>query len=182
MSETSEAVSAAVSVPAVAHKKDVKILNPDATMVLLTWVTFFSLLAILHKFAWKPILKALDDREDSVRKSLENVDKANQQLAEINRNRDQILNEAHQKAQEIVEQSRKQSLELAKMIQEKAKQENQIVFENAKREIASEKQKAKFELRKESADLVVKLAAKVIHENLDKEKSRKLIDQLIENY
>ena len=181
MSEPSEINSTIVPSSVETHKKDVKILNPDATMVLLTWFTFFSLLVILHKFAWKPILKALSDREDSIRHALENADKANQQLAEINKNRDQILNEAHQKAQEILEQSRRQSLELAKMIQEKAKQENQIVFENAKREIEVEKQKAKFELRKESADLVVKLAAKIIHENLDKEKSRKLVDQLIEN-
>ena len=167
-------------VPA-AHKENVKILNPDVSMVLLTWITFFSLLAILHKFAWKPILKALDDRAEGIRKSLENADKANKELADINQNRERILAEAHQKAQEIIEQSRKQSLELAKMIQEKAKQENQIVFENSKREIEAEKQRAKYELRKDSADLVVKLVAKIVGEGLDKEKSRKIVDQLIEN-
>ena len=163
------------------HQGNVSILSPDVSMVILTWVTFFLLLAILYKFAWKPILDALEKREQEIRKALEHADEARQQLAEINQSREKIVSEAHQKAQEVVEQSRKAALELAKVIQDKARQENQILLENAKREIDTEKQKAQFALRRESAELAVSLAAKVIQEKMDKEQSRKIVDDLIKN-
>ena len=51
------------------------ILSPDITLVILTWISFFALLVILHKFAWKPILAGLKQREDYIRKSLEDADK-----------------------------------------------------------------------------------------------------------
>ena len=58
------------------------LLMPETLMVILTWVTFFILLFILQKFAWKPILAGLKKREDYIRKSLEDADKINEQLAE----------------------------------------------------------------------------------------------------
>ena len=50
-------------------------LTPDVTMIVLTWATFFTLFFVLYKFAWKPILTALDNREESIRRSVEEVQK-----------------------------------------------------------------------------------------------------------
>src|SRR5208282_968275 len=89
------------------------ILSPDTTLIILTWISFFGLLAVLHKFAWKPILAGLKQREDYIRKSLEDADKLNKQLAEIEAVKGKILDEAKDRANVIIQQSRKMGNELA---------------------------------------------------------------------
>lgn len=159
--------------------QDSGFLSPDASMVLLTWITFFLLLAILHKFAWKPILANLDAREERIRRSLEEADKVKEDLQRINQTRDQVLGEAEVRAKEILDQSRKAAAEAAKIIQHKAREEGQILLENARREIQEEKEKAQADLRQESAHIAIRLAGKLLEENLDNEKNRRLINEYI---
>ena len=166
---------------AAAHHPDVNILSPDVSMMILTWVTFFSLLVILHKFGFKPILTAVQKREDEIRRSLEEADKIRQQLVAINANRDQVISDAHHKAQEIMEQSRKAALELVRVIQDKARGENQILLANAKREIEAETLKARYALRRESAELAVTLASKILKERLDEDGSDRIVNELIKD-
>jgi len=71
---------------------------------------FIALLVILHKFAWKPILAGLKQREDYIRKSIDDADKINKQLAEFEIAKIKILDEAKEKANEIIDQSRKMGL------------------------------------------------------------------------
>lgn len=154
-------------------------LSPDASMVLLTWITFFLLLAVLHKFAWKPILASLDAREERIRRSLVEADKVKEELQRINQARDQVMAEAEARAKEILEQSRKAAVEAAKIIQHKAREEGQILLANARREIQEEKEKAQADLRQESAHIAITLAGKLLEENLDNEKNRRLINEYI---
>src|SRR5579862_6881795 len=97
------------------------ILSPDTTLVILTWVSFISLLVILHKFAWKPILAGLKQREDYIRKSLEDADKVKAEFAAIEVSKAKILDEAKDKGNVIIEQSRKVGNELAAQIEGRAK-------------------------------------------------------------
>jgi F-type H+-transporting ATPase subunit b len=156
-------------------------LSPDATLLLLTWVAFFTLLAILYKFAWKPILQALEKREHDIRQAVEHADKVKAELSNIQEKRQQILDEATSKAKEIVEQSRQAAMEAAKTIEAKTKQEAQIMLENALREIREEKERAQAHLKKEGAQIAIQLASKLIEENLDTDKNRKLVDSLIKD-
>ena len=114
MDQTSAVTEVPAQTPAV-HHQDVNILNPDVSMVILTWVTFFSLLIILQKFGFKPILAAVQKREDDIKRSLEEADKIHQQFSEIEANRTKIIQEAHVKSQEIMEQSRRSALELSRV-------------------------------------------------------------------
>jgi len=148
-------------------------------MMILTWVTFFSLLAILYRFAWKPILAGLEEREDRIRQAVDNTQKIQEELAKINMSRQQILSEADEKAKEIVAQSRKAAIEAAKIIEHKTKEDVQILLENAQFEINAAKEKAEAELREESARIAVALAGKIIQENLDTPKNRQFVDRLI---
>lgn len=161
------------------HSKD--LFSADLTLVLLTWITFLSLLAVLYKFAWKPILAALDKREETIRKSLEEADRIKEELREINQKREQLIREAEDKAKEIIDQGRNAAVEAARTIDRKAKEESQILLENAQREIKDASQEAQFELRKMSAQIAVELAGKLIEENLDSEKNRKLVNELIKH-
>jgi len=152
--------------------------SPDVTMVLLTWVTFFLLLAILNKVAWKPILQLLDEREKSIRESLENADKIKVEMANLQETRDEVLAKAELKSKESIEQSRKAAVEAAKVIEHKAREEAKILLENAQREIKAETENAQAALREESSRIAIELAGKLIEENLDTEKNHELINRI----
>ena len=160
-------------------EQDKGLLSPDLNMFLLTLFTFFALLAVLYKFAWKPILNALDQREESIRKSLEEAKHIQEELAKIDGKRKQMLAEAEMQAKDILAQSRRGATEASRIIHEKAKEEAHILLENIRREIKEETEKAQAVLRKESASIAVTLASKLIEKNLDEEENRKLIDQFI---
>ena len=161
------------------HQGSANILNPDVTLMILTWVTFFALLAILYKFTWKPILTALQNREDLIRQSLDDARKAQEQLTHINQLKVQILDEAKQKADTIIEQSRKSAQELAISIEAHAKEHGQALIQSALAEIEGQKQKAITQLKEESANIAVELAEKIIQENLSTDKNRRLIEQYL---
>ena len=155
------------------------ILTPDVTLVVLTWISFFSLLVILHRFAWKPILAGLKLREDYIRKSLNDADKVNQQLAEFEVAKIKILDEAKARANAIVEQSRKTGHELAIQIEQRAKKNAEEIIISARQEIEGERERVRHALRKESVQTSVSLAEKILKENLDMEKNKNLINQAI---
>ncbi len=154
-------------------------LSPDATLLLLTWVTFFLLLAVLYKFAWKPILSALEGREEAIRKSVDDAEKIKEELLKINDVRQKMLVETEAKSKEILLQSRREAGELAKGLHEKAKEESKILLENAKREIKEEAQKAQTQLREESARIAVGLATKLVERNFDDAQNQKIVADFI---
>lgn len=157
------------------------ILMPETLMVILTWVTFFILLFIFKKFAWEPILTGLKKREDYIRKSLEDADNLNKQLADIEAAKGKILDAAKDKANAIIEQSRKTGNEMAVQIEHRAKKSAEDIISSAKQEIEGEYERARKALKKESAQTAISLAEKILKENLDTEKNRNLINQAIKD-
>ncbi len=157
------------------------ILSPDITLVVLTWISFIALLFILHKFAWKPILTGLKQREDYIRKSLEDADKLNEQLAQVDAAKAKVLNEAKEKANTIIEQSRKMGHELAGQIEIRAKKSAEEIINSAHEEIAGEYERVRNALKKESVQTAITLAEKILKENLNTEKNRNLINDAIKD-
>ena len=182
---TESEIHAIVEVPHDAHQSDahgeVNLLQPDPTMVILTWVTFGLMALVLHRFAWKPILKTISDREDKLRQSVDDADKISAELSNIGQERDKIIGDADSQAKDIVSQSRKAATEAARVIEVNAKEEGQILLENARREIGAAQEKAEAILKRDSAELAVSLAGKVIGDSLDAKKSQSLIDKLIQD-
>jgi F-type H+-transporting ATPase subunit b len=157
------------------------LLTPDVTLVILTWVSFFALLVILHRFAWKPILAGLKQREDYIRKSLDDADKIKSQLAEIEADKLRIFDEAKDRANAIIEQSRKMGNELASQIEQRAKKNAEEIIVSARQEIEGERERVRNALKKESVQTAVSLAEKILKENLDSEKNKNLINQAIKD-
>jgi F-type H+-transporting ATPase subunit b len=93
------------------------LLDVERIMAILSWAAFFCVLVILQKFAWKPILAALKQREDDIRKSVENADKIKVELAGLEVSKAKVLDEAKEKGNIIIEQSRKMGTELAAQIE-----------------------------------------------------------------
>ena len=155
------------------------ILTPDVTMVILTWLTFFALLFILKKFAWKPILDGLQQREDYIRQSLEDADKAKAQLQTVEQNKKQILEEAKTQAAQIIQQARQSAADMAVEIEKNAKQHARDIVESAHAQTAGERQRVEQELKRETIDTAIHLAEKVLKENLDMDKNRHLVQEAI---
>ena len=157
------------------------LLDPEKIMAILLWATFFCVLFILQKFAWKPILAALKQREDEIRKSLENADKIKSELAGIEAAKAKILDEAKDKANVIIEQSRKMGGEIAIQIEQRAKKNAEEIITSAHQEIEGERERVRSALKKESAQTAVSLAEKILKENLNAEKNRNLINQALKD-
>lgn len=157
----------------------INLLNPELSIIILTWVSFFLLLFILRKFAWSPILIALDKREETIRQSLDDAQKLKEELSKIHETYSQKIKEAQKNGEEIIERSHRAALEAAKIVEQKAKEETKILLENAHREIKEEQDRVLYFMKEESANIAIHLASKLIKENLDNEKNRHLINQFI---
>lgn len=157
------------------------LINVDPGLIIWIAVTLILFLLILSKFAWKPLLAALEEREARIRESLESAEKAMQKAEEISRKNLDALKEAEIKAQQI----RKDALEEAELLRadrmEKAKQEAEKIIANAKTEIEQEKKKALGELRREVSDMALKAASIILDAELDQQKNKKLVDSFIDN-
>ena len=151
----------------------------NTQMIVLTWITFGLLAAVLYKVAWKPILAGLEKREADIRKALDDAKKATDELAKIEDSRARVIAEADGKAREIVEAARKGAIDAAAVIQAKSREDAQLMIATAQREIQSAQEKAMAALRKESAELAISLSRKILRDNLDEDRSRKLADELI---
>ncbi len=157
------------------------LLDPEKIMAVLLWATFFSVLFILQKFAWKPILAALKQREDYIRASLADADKIKSELAALEAAKAKILDEAKDKGNTLIEQSRKVGNELAVQIEQRAKKNAEEILTSAHQEIEGERERVRNALKKESAQTAVSLAEKILKENLDTEKNRNLINEAMKD-
>ena len=155
------------------------LLAANKGLVLWTWVTFILVCIALYKVAWKPILASLDQRENDIRKSLEDAEKIRDEVARMGETQQRMLGEAEAQAKSVLAEARKGASEAARNIEEKAHEEAQILVENATREIKAAQQKAQAALKRESADIAVELAGRIVGEKLDSEKDRQLVDRLI---
>jgi F-type H+-transporting ATPase subunit b len=150
-------------------------------MAVLLWATFFCVLFILQKFAWKPILAGLKQRENDIRKAVENADKIKAELAALESSKSKILDEAKDKGNTIIEQARKAGNDLARQIEDRAKKNADEIVNGARQEIEGERERVRNALKKESAQAAVSLAEKILKENLDNEKNRNLINQALKD-
>ena len=152
----------------------------DGDMVVMTWLVFGALFGVLYKFAFKPIMAGLTQREDTIRQALDDAEKTRAELESIEQTREELIGKAEDEAKVILADARKAADEAAHTIKSKATKEAQILVENAQREVSEAENRARAGLRKESADLAIALSSKILGENLDNERSRALADNLID--
>ena len=155
------------------------LLSINSGMVYWTVFVFSLLVILLGKFAWKPMLAAIDEREAKISGDLEQAEKAkndaDESLAALNKR----LDEARTEAEEIISASRSAAEKIAETLKQDAKDEASKILENAQAAIKAEKESALNELRKEVTELAVGAANKIILANLDAKAQEKLVDSFI---
>src|SRR2546428_6206934 len=158
---------------------DNPLVQVDPGLFIWTIVTFLVLLTLLAKFAWRPLLQALDARQNAIRKSLDDAQHAAKELERLNLESAQIINRARVDAEAIVSQSRSDGDRLREEIKQKARAEADHIVKNAERQIQLETSRALEQIRHEAIDLSVMIASKILKRNLSKEDNEKLIDDAL---
>lgn len=171
--------NAVTEVPAAgSHGASVNVMDVQAPMVILTWVTFALLSLVLYKVAWKPILKVLDMREKSIRDALAGAEKARAEAAATEARNREILQTAEQEARKLVAEARAAAQETARLVGERAEQQAKALVAEAVRDIDAATEQARVTLRKETTDLAIAMAGKVLAANMDTERNRALVGEL----
>lgn len=155
------------------------LVQPDPGLFIWTIVTFLVLLALLAKFAWRPLLEALDKRQESIRKSLDDARRAQQELERLQQESAQIIREARVEADAIIGRSRADAERLREEMRQKAREESAGIVRNAERQIQLETTRALQQIRHEAVELSVMIASKIIQRNLSKEDNERLIDEAL---
>ena len=156
---------------------DNPLIQVDPGLFIWTILTFLVLLGLLAKFAWKPLLEALEKRHEMIKNSLDDAEKAKQELERLQGESKQIISEARVEAQSIVARSRSEAEKLKGELRQKAKEEAESIVRNAERRIQLETDKALSEIRSEVVDLSLLVASKLIKKNLSKEDNQSLIEE-----
>ncbi len=155
------------------------LIQPDPGLFIWTIVTFLVLLALLAKFAWRPLLQALESRQERIRNSLEDAERARQELERLQQESAKILQQARIEAESIVTQTRADAERLREELKQKAKDEAANVLRNAQQQIQLQTRQAIQQIRHEVADIAVLLASKLLERNIAKEDNARLIDDTL---
>ncbi|MBI4471854.1 MAG: F0F1 ATP synthase subunit B [Acidobacteria bacterium] len=156
------------------------LVQPDPGLYIWTIVTFLVLLVLLRKFAWGPLLKALEERRDTIRQSLEDAKAARQEMEKLQQESTQILKRAHLDAESIVSKSWSDAEKLREEMKQKARAEADNIVRDAERQIEIKTGEAIRKIRNEVADLSVMIASKFIQKNLSKEDNDRLIAETLQ--
>jgi F-type H+-transporting ATPase subunit b len=143
-------------------------------------VTFIILLVLLRLYAYKPIMRMMDERSRRVKESMEQAESVKEQSARAEEELKKQLEEASREGQDRIARAVRAGEELKQKAEEEAKRETEKLIVKARSEIQQERDAAVAEVRREFADLTVLAAGKVIEKSLDKEEHRELIDKVLE--
>lgn len=150
------------------------------SLVFWTTIIFVALLFLLKKLAWKPILGAVKEREDSINNALESAENARKEIQNLTNDNQRILKEARAQRDGLLKEAREMKESIISEAKEAAQVQANKVVEQAQATIQSEKQAAIADLKNQVAELSISIAEKVVRGELsDKSKQTKLVEDLL---
>jgi F-type H+-transporting ATPase subunit b len=153
-------------------------INPG--LIVWTIVSFAILVAILGKFAWKPIIAALTEREDKIRSALEQADRARSEASDLLKKNEETMARAEKDFQKMMRESKEMAEKVKDEIVNKARLQAQQELQRATEEIQHNVESARLVLRSEIADLAIKVAEKILDESLDAPKQKKMVNTFLD--
>lgn len=149
------------------------------TLYYSTLVLFLIFAAILAKFAWKPLLQVIDEREKGVREAIDGAHKASAEAQALLEKHKEMLREAGREREEILKRALQEAEVLRNDLQAKARAESEQTIQRAREQVEREKNAAIQELRSQVADLAVEAAARIVTSSLTPEAQKKLVNEFI---
>ncbi len=158
------------------------LVTPQLGLIFWMVVTFVTVLVILRKFAWKPILKALSDREESISEALNTAKKAKEEMASLKADNERLLNEARSERDKMLKEAREAKDIIVGEAKSKAQAEANKIMTSARETINTEKLAAITELKNQVATMSIDIAEKILRHELSKdEKQKSLVDSLLKD-
>ena len=157
-----------------------ELVTPDVGTIFWMLLMFIIVLVILKKFAWKPILSALEKRERTIQDALMSADRARAEMEKVKADNERIMVEAREERDLMIKETREISENLLNEAKGKAGEEADKILEAAREQIRNEKAAAVSEIRNQVAELSVEIAEKILREKLKTDKEQQdLMEKLL---
>jgi F-type H+-transporting ATPase subunit b len=151
-------------------------------LAIWTILTFLVLLFLLKKYAWGPLLKALEERRATIEKSVEDAKRATAELQQVQVESARLLALARTEASGIVTRSRGDAERLGEELRAKARDEAAAIVKNAQKEIQLETARALSQIRTEAVELSLAIATKLLRRNVSADDNEALIKDAIDQF
>lgn len=156
------------------------LVTPDVGLLFWTFISFAVLFFLLKKFAWKPIVGTVNEREKSIREALTSAEKARLEMQNLQADNERILKEARVERESMLKEARDLKNKMIADAKEEAQTQANKLISQAQAAIESEKNAAMAELKSHVAGLAVDIAEKVVREELSsKDKQLKLVQSML---
>ncbi|SMO60726.1 ATP synthase F0 subcomplex B subunit [Saccharicrinis carchari] len=158
------------------------LLTPDPGLVFWTTVSFVILMVILKKYAWTPILDALNMRSETIEESLKAAERAKAEVENLVKVRQEMMDDARNERDELLKETRELKDKILSEAKLGASNESEKIISLARKQIEAEKNAAIKEMKKQVAELSIDIAGMLIQTELkDDQKQRAIIDKYLEN-
>ena len=157
-----------------------RLITPDIGLLFWMVIAFGTVLYVLAKFAWNPIMKGIHQREDGIEKALEAANEAKKEMMKLKAGNEQLLRDAKDERDALMREARKIKELILEEARVKATEESARIVENARQNIQYEKMAAINDLKNQIAAISIEIAEKLLGKELeDKEKQQQLTEKLL---
>lgn len=157
------------------------LITPSVGLIFWTAVVFIILLVLLRSLAWKPILSAVKEREQSIEDALNAAKKAKEEMALLNAQNEKIMKEARAERDAILKEAREMKENIINEAKNSATVEANKLIENAKSAIQNEKASAMADIKNQVGQLSIEIAEKILTKELaDKSAQEALVNDVID--
>ncbi|MFT5435701.1 MAG: F-type H+-transporting ATPase subunit b [Ulvibacter sp.] len=158
------------------------LVTPDVGLLFWTFISFAILFFLLKKFAWKPIVGTVNDREQSIKEALASAEAAKLEMQNLTADNERILKEARAERELMMKEAREIKVKMIADAKDEAKDSADKMITQAQAAIESEKKAAVAELKSQVASLSIEIAEKVMKSELsDTDKQLKLVEDMLGN-
>lgn len=156
-------------------------LGLDLRIFIAQLINFSVLIFVLWRFAYKPILKVLDDRRLKIAKGVEDSNKAEERLAQAEAEKKEVISLARKEANEIIEEAKQKAELRYQEIIAKTKLDIKLLIDEEKEKIEGDRKQAVKAIKKEAAQMVVSALAKILPERVDKHSDNEMIEAVLKD-
>jgi len=155
------------------------LIQPQFGTIFWTFVTFLILMFLLGRYAWKPLLAAVDAREKGIRDTLDTARQQREESQRILEEHKALMNQARRERAEAVEAGRRDAERVKGEILEEARRQREQLVAQTETQLAASLRQARLELKGEVANLAIQAAGKLLAKNLDEPTQRRLVEDYI---
>ncbi|WP_242922073.1 F0F1 ATP synthase subunit B [Pontibacter liquoris] len=154
-----------------------ELVTPGIGLLFWQTITFLIVLFLLSKFAWKPIMKALNDRETSIENALSAAEKAKLEIQGLKAENEKLLAEARLERDKILKEATEAGNHLIETAKQRANEEGDRMVANARESIENEKRAAITEVKNMAASLSVEIAERILRKELSNPQAQQALAQ-----